>query len=148
MDDRLAIDGKLQKKVVTESIDKFDILQLKSKGERIDIFMLALAIGVKEGTRTKSTSSNGFVLETTAKGKDLAISLITSVALQELLKENKENLINNPEIVYGIAEEYANTGLLFLDNLFTDITKTNVDDVLYELIEMMDTRFDVISKEL
>jgi hypothetical protein len=128
--------------------DKYDVLFLQSKGERIDIFMLALSIGVREGYRTKSSKSEGLILEATAKGKDSVISLILSVALQELKKQNKEEEINNSEIVYGIAEEYANTGFSILEKIFSNYTTTKDDSTTYKLIEMLDEKFDdIINKE-
>jgi hypothetical protein len=146
MDDRLSIDSKYKKNVILDIIDKYDVLKLQSKGERTDIFMLALSLGVKDGHRTRSIKSEGLVLESTAKGKDSVISYITSVALNDLKKENREEEINNPETVYGIVEEYANTGFAIMEKIFSDYTNKNEDFAIYELIEMMDIEYENIMK--
>lgn len=144
MADRLSADKKYVEGLIKEKIDKVDLLQFKSNGERIDIFMLAFSLGVKAGYQTKSQSKMGLVLESAVKGKDLALSFIYSVALQELIKENRESEITDTDVVFGIAEGYANTGFTVLENE-VDFNKYEDETLIYSLIEDMDAEIAKLS---
>ncbi len=144
MADRLKIGKEYQDPFVRDGIDEHDILFLKSKGERVDVFMFLLALGVKKGIRTPSKTSLGFVLEATAMGSDASMSYIYSVAISELRKTNQENMIDNKEVVYKIAEEYVNTGFLVLQELVPDFTDFDEDTFVYQLIDMLDDEYDAI----
>ena len=129
-------------------IDVVDMLMLKSKGERIDGFMLAFALGVREGVRTPSRASLGVINETAAKGRDYALPFIYSVALRDLRKEGKDNLINDKKEVFKIAEEYANTGFGILIKMLPDVTDDYDEDIFeMELIQMMDEKYEAITGE-
>lgn len=144
MADRLSADKKYVEGLIKEKIDKVDLLQFKSNGERIDIFMLAFSLGVKAGYQTKSQSKMGLVLESAVRGKDLALSFIYSVALQELIKENRESEITDTDVVFGIAEGYANTGFAVLENE-VDFNKYEDETLIYSLIEDMDAEMAKLS---
>lgn len=137
MADRLSADRKYIE-LARKNISGKDVLGLKSYGEGMDIYMLAFALGVKAGYKTKSEHKEGYVLESAAKGKDLALSFIYSVALQDLLKEGKESQITNTDVVYGIAEGYANTGFSVLNDMIPDFNKYDEESFIYEIIEKLD----------
>lgn len=136
MADRLSI-GEEYKPLIYD-IDKVDLLNLKSNGERSDLFMIALALGVNKGVRTLSKVKHGFILESAAKGKDSLMSFIYSIAVEELRKEKQENLITDTNIVYGIAEEYANTGFEVIKSMIPDFSKYDEEEYEFTLIEIMD----------
>lgn len=136
MADRLSI-GEEYKPLIYD-IDKVDLLNLKSNGERSDLFMIALALGVNKGVRTLSKAKYGFILESAAKGKDSLMSFIYSIAVEELRKEKQENLITDTNIVYGIAEEYANTGFEVIKSMIPDFSKYDEEEYEFTLIEIMD----------
>ncbi len=147
MADRLSVDKKYVEDVIKSRIDKVDALKLKSEGERADIFMLALALGVKEGYRTKSHKKEGLILESAAKGKDLCMSFIYSVAINELRKTNEENKISDKDVVYTIAEEYANTGFRIMEDFVPDCNNYKEEDLVFSLIERLDEIYeDIIIK--
>lgn len=147
MADRLNIDRQYMDGVVREYMDKVDLLKIKSRGDRIDGFMLALAIGVKEGYRTSSKSSLGIINDSAAKGRSLPF--IYSVALRELRREGKDNLINDTKEVFKIAEEYANTGFKVLSEQMLPESLNDFDEGLFEmeLIQMMDDKYTEITGE-
>lgn len=148
MADRLYIDSDYREGFVYGYMDVVDMLMMKSKGERIDNFMLAFALGVHEGYRTPSKSSVGVINETAAKGRDFALSFIYSVALKELRKEGRDNLINDKKEVFKIAEEYANTGFKILTEWVPESTdKYDEDSFELELIQMMDSKYTEITGE-
>lgn len=136
MADRLSIGTQYGN--VIDFIDKKNVLYLKSNGERADIFMIALALGVNKGERTSSKAKQGFVLENVAKGKDSLMSFIYSVAVDELRKSGQENQITDTNVVYGIAEEYANTGFEIIKQMIPNFDKYDEEEFDFALIEMMD----------
>ena len=136
MADRLSIGT--QYKDLIEDFDRVDLLNMKTNGERADIFMIALALGVNKGERTTSKSKLGFILENSAKGKDSLMSFIYSVAVDELRKSGQENQITDTNVVYGIAEEYANTGFEIIKQMIPDFNKYDEEEFMFALIEMMD----------
>lgn len=142
MADRLSADRKYINDLARNNIPEKDILGLKSNGENIDIYMLAFALGVKAGYRTDSEHKEGFVLESAAKGKDLALSFIYSVALQDLLRAGRESEITDTDVVYGIAEGYVNTGFSLLENMIPDFNKYDEEAFIYEIIEKLDKEME------
>lgn len=144
MADRLKIDNKHIEGFIKDKGDALDMLKLKSDGERTDYFMLALALGVNEGYRTPSQHGVGLILESVVRGKEFAMSFIYSIALQELLKNGREKDINDKDIVYGIAEEYANTGFKVLEEMIPDNTKYDEEAFMYQLIGIMDEKVEMI----
>ena len=149
MADRLNIDKQYMDEVVRGYMDNVDLLKIKSKGDRIDGFMLALAIGVHEGYRTPSRTSLGVINETAVRGRDYALPFIYSVALKELRKEGKDNLINDKREVFKIAEEYANTGFKVLSERYLPqkIDDYKEDTFELDLIQMMDDKYTEITGE-
>ena len=136
MADRLYIGN--QYKDMIDDFDKVDLLNMKTNGERADIFMIALALGVNKGERTPSKAKLGFILESVARGKDSLMSFIYSVAVDELRKSGQENQITDTNVVYGIAEEYANTGFEIIKQMIPDFDKYDEEEFMFALIEMMD----------
>lgn len=146
MTDRLSADRQYVEGLIKEKIDKVDMLNLKSNGERADIYMIALALGIDKGYRTKSKSKEGLILESAARGKDLCMSFIYSIAIDELRKTNEENKISETDVVYTIAEEYANTGFEVLESLVPDWNKYNEEELVFKLIEILDEKFEEINE--
>ncbi len=147
MADRLSIDNKHIEKLIKTDIDGKDMLYFKSDGERIDLFMFALALGVNEGKRTPSKAKKGFIQESAAKGKELAMSFVYSLALDELRKEGKENQITDKKTVYTIAEEYANTGFNRIKELVPDFSKYTHENLVDKLVEIMNEKYQQIKEE-
>lgn len=150
MADRLNIDREYQEGFVRKYMDAVDMLMIKSKGERIDGFMLAFALGVREGYRTPSRSSLGVINETAARGRDNALPFIYSVALRDLRKEGRDNLISDAREVFKIAEEYANTGFKVLTERMLPKNPDEYDEETFEmeLIQMMDEKYAEITGEI
>lgn len=45
------------------------------------------------------------------------MSFIYSAAIEELRKTNEENRISDIDLVYGVAEEYANAGFEIIEEI-------------------------------
>lgn len=145
MADRLSVDRQYVDDLIKTKIDKVDMLGFKSNGERMDIYLLVFALGVNARKRKKTKAKEGLVLESAAKGKDLAMSFIYSVAIDELRKTDEENKISDTDLVYGIAEEYANAGFEIIEEMIPDFSKYNEEEFVFKLIEMMDEKVEDIS---
>lgn len=140
MADRLSAD-KEYVSLARDKITAKNILGFKN-GDNTDIYMLAFALGVDAGYKTTSKHKEGFILESVAKGFDKypAMSFIYSVALQELIKENRENEITDTDVVFGIAEGYANTGFKIISEMIPDFSKYDEETFVYKLIEKLDSK--------
>lgn len=147
MADRLSADREYIE-LARNKITAKNILGFKN-GDNTDIYMLAFALGVNAGVRTPSTHKEGFILETVARGFDKypAMSYIYSVALQVLIEENRENEITDTEVVFGIAEAYANTGFKIISEMIPDFSKYDEEIFIYELIDKIDTKMDELEVE-
>lgn len=93
---------------------------------RSELFLFAMAIGVTEGVRTPLKTAKGFILDTSFPGTGdfygigNAMSLVFSLALSELRKENKADLVHDLEVSRTIAQEYANTGFYMIEKWLND----------------------------
>ena len=107
------------------------------------MYLFAMTLGIKEGERTPSVAKEGVVQATSFRNQDLAMSLVYSLAIQELRKAGKENEINDEDTVFRIAEEYANTGFKVIEEM-VDFNDYNEEDFENELILMMDEMYEEI----
>ena len=93
MADRLYIDKNISEEVIPK-IDDSKLLGLdNSNSERIELFLFAMSLGKKEGRRTPLKVKHGFILETSIKSVDGALSYIFSLLVDELQKINEEDKI-------------------------------------------------------
>lgn len=107
------------------------------------MYLFAMTLGIREGERTPSVAKEGVVQATSFRNQDLAMSLVYSLAIQELRKAGKENEINDEDTVFRIAEEYANTGFKVIEEM-ADFDDYNEEDFENELILMMDEMYEEI----
>ena len=61
--------------------------------QRIDLFIFAVALGVRDGKRTKLKTSESFIKFSALVDRQDEKAFLYSVALEVLRKENKENKI-------------------------------------------------------
>jgi len=142
MADRISIDKKINDSTIPE-IDKTGLLGLdKLSIDRIELFLFAMAIGVKEGHRTPLSASHGFILDSSVLSNDGAMSQIYSLQVEELRKINEEEKIGNKDEAYTIAQEYANTGFLVITSWLSNLKKADEDALLWDLIDELDTKYE------
>jgi len=144
MTDRLSIDNRVNDKVIP-MIDEMKFLGLdKSNSERIELFIFAMALGVKEKKRTPLKSQHGFILEKSIRSMDGAMSNIVSLLVDEVRKSKEEDHIDDKDYAFRVAEEYANTGFSIIESWLT--SKKDEETMQYSLIEEMDDKFvDIMS---
>lgn len=58
-----------------------------------------------------------------------------------------ENEITDTEVVFGIAEAYANTGFKIISEMIPDFSKYDEEIFVYELLDKIDTKMDELDLE-
>ena len=53
-------------------------------------------------------------------------------------EQHREREITDTDVVYGIAEGYANTGFAVMEKMILDIRKYDEETLIYELIQKLD----------
>lgn len=149
MADRLSIEKRINEEIVP-IIDNTQFLGLdKGNTDRIGLFLFAMALGIKEGKRTPLRVHDGLILESSIKSVDGAFSYIFSVLVDELRKINEEDKIDNKQLAFQIAEEYANTGFLTIEKWLSKINNDDdIEALRFSLIEEMDEKLQSIVDEL
>jgi len=144
MSDRLSIEKKYVSGVI-EKIDDTGFLDFDiHNAERIDLFMFALGLGVKAGIRTPLANSHGLILATAVENKTEAASAIYSLLVEEARKENQEDKIDDRDLAFEIAEEYANTGFKMISDWLNQKEQPNI----YRFIKEMDEQYEKIGEAL
>ena len=145
--DRFNVENYVLDKIVKQIDDKKFLGLGKGKADddmasRAELFLFAMAIGLNEGKRRPLGASRGFVQDTAIPGNgdfygvSNAMSLIFSVALSELRKEDKADNIHDMAEARRIAQEYANTGFYVIEKWLND---KNLDEetIMNKLIAKM-----------
>ena len=144
MADRLSIDRKYAGLAKGTYKNEDILLVYEEKSAQTSLFLIALALGVHEGKRTQSNVKEGLILEQAFNNYDMAKAFVYSVAIQELHKQKRDNEISNTDVVYQIAEEYANTGFEKLEEMISENGKFDEESLELDLIEMMDEVYEDI----
>lgn len=109
----------------------------------IDIFSISLIYGLRQGYRTEllpEGSSIGRVVESVIDNTSLRY-LMMAVAVKET---GSLDVIMDVDEYFTISEEYAKTGLKYLEQDFIIKENDLLDDLEYEILEV----FDEFSKKL
>ena len=148
MADRFSADKKYTSGLIKDKIPAVKMLYFGTeRNTNTVIYLFAMALGIREGERTPSTAKEGVVQATSFRNQDLAMSLVYSLAIQELRRAGRENEINDEDTVFKIAEEYANTGFKIIEEM-VDFDDYNEEDFENELILMMDEMYEGIMESL
>jgi len=147
MADRLCADKKYTN-LARGLFKQLDILKINEEpSSQTSLYLIAMALGIHEGRRTPSESKDGLILESAYNNCDMAQAFTYSVALQELRKDGRENEIKDNEIVYQIAEEYANTGFAKLEEMISDVNNFDEENLELQLIDIMDDVYASIQNQ-
>ena len=144
MADRLHIENKVNDNIIPR-IETAKLLGLdKENSERIDLFLFAMALGIKQGYRTPLTSKHGFILATSIQSNDLGMALIESLHVSEARAANEDEKIGNQDEAFAVAEEYANTGFHQISKWLDQYNDKDSDELLWDLINQMNERANSI----
>ena len=89
-----------------------EILNNMAQVERIDQFLVAMALGYKLGSKTPLKGTKSLILESSISDDNLALLNIVAIADTEDVK-----IISDKKQVFKIAEQYANTGIKYMQNI-------------------------------
>lgn len=141
MVDRLNIDKKHLNTI--DKIDELDYLGLgKESSDRIDLFLFAMGIGIKLGERTHLAVKHGFILASAVDNRPDAKAAIFSLLADFVRKTNEEDKIDNRDLAFEIAEEYANTGLIKLAEGFKQESPRSHYSFIKEMTSMFESYFE------
>lgn len=108
--------AQLRLNIESEEILKFykgsEILNHMSQVERIDQFVVAMALGYHLGSKTPLSGTKSLILESSISDENLALLNIVAIADTEDVK-----IISDKKQVFKIAEQYANTGIKYMQNI-------------------------------
>lgn len=144
MADRLSIDRKINDTVVP-AIDDTRLLGLdKNSVSRTELFLFAIALGIKEGRKTPLSAAHGFILEGSINDNDMAI--LHTLLVEDLRKRNEEEKIGDKDEAFKVAQEYANTGFWRMKKWLDGLTDERAEALLWELLFEMDETFEQIGQ--
>lgn len=152
MADRVNIDKKLNAEIIKGKIDSKNVLGLgkkknedEDKVERIDIFLLAMALGANEGIKTPSSSTEGLIQENPIKNRPGAMSYIYSLLARDLINQNNIKALDDKKLAFETVEQYANTGLIKLNEIL-DLNSSGYtdEDYIYKMLSLLDDKYEEI----
>jgi len=122
-----------KKKNIKEKVDQADYLGM-SQVSRLELFLLAMAIGKKSPTEVQNKDS---LVRGEYVHKDLdALPFIISLSIGSNQKEEDIDDLLNDENLFSYAEQCANTGFQVIED---EIEHYNPDDTeLEKIIELND----------
>lgn len=108
--------AQLRLNIESEEILNFykgsEILNEMAQVERIDQFLVAMALGYNLGSKTPLKGTRSLILESSITEKHLDLLNIVAIADTDNVK-----IISNRKQVFKIAEQYANTGIKYMQNI-------------------------------
>lgn len=145
MADRLYIEKKINDLVIPK-IDSTKFLNLdKLSVERIELFMFAMALGLKENKNINLTTSHGFILETSIKPTQM--SLITSLLAEKLINSNEIEKISDKDAAYTLAQKYANAGFEYLSAYLDKLNSDKEEEIMWEMLSELDDKYEQLFGE-
>ena len=127
----------LDERLLTD--EKCELLCKSKYDGDIDLFMFAMAIGLKERKKTPLSASHGFILESYISGNDFA--KMFTLLVDELRRTNEEEKIGDKDAAFRIAQEYANTGFQVIQGWVETRGKKDEDALVWELISDLEEKF-------
>ena len=107
---------QLRLNIESDEILKFykssEILNNMAQSDRIDQFIVALALGYNLRSKTPLKGTKSLILESSISQNNLALLNIVAIADTGDIK-----VISDKKQVFKIAEQYANTGIKYMQNI-------------------------------
>lgn len=89
-----------------------EILNHMAQVDRMDQFVVAMSIGYNLGSKTPLNGTRSLILESSISKDNLALLNIVAIADTGDVK-----VISDKKQVFKIAEQYANTGIKYMQNM-------------------------------
>lgn len=108
--------AQLRLNIENDDILKFykgsEILNNMAQVDRMDQFVVAMALGYNLGSKTPLNGTKSLILESSISDENLALLNIVAIADTGDVK-----IISDKKQVFKIAEQYANTGIKYMQNI-------------------------------
>jgi len=148
MADRIYVETKINDTVIA-ALDKSSLLGLdKATIDRTELFLFAMAVGVRAGKRVTLGPKVALVLESALTNNEWAKSAMYSLLVDELRKTGGEENIGNKDVAYEIAQEYANTGFHIIGEWLVDLKQRDEQALMWEMISLLDATYESIFVEM
>lgn len=140
MADRLYIEKSVNDEVVP-LIDNTKFLNLdKLSVERIDLFLFAIALGLKDDKMLDLATSHGFILETSVKPQQM--SLMTSLFAENLIKNNEIEKVSDKDATYALAQKHANAGFKTIKEYVNKFSADKEEEIMWDLLSDLDDKYE------
>ena len=106
---------------------------LKNKRYARDIFSLSLALGYRKGMRTALDKKDDFLNE--ENFGDILPSLIKALAITKS-DQGIEVLSEDSQVIYAVAEEYANVGLEILGSMYINHEDEFIEELRLDIQDL------------
>ncbi len=145
MADRVYMEDAMINSVIS-GLDEKNVLCLNSEGKHPMTFTFAMALGAGAGEKRPLQGKNkGWLQYSAINNSDPNNrSYATSLALNEFRKKGQDNLVSEEEQIFGVATEFANAGFHIIQEMVPDFDEYDEDDFVYQLIAMMDDKYEEI----
>jgi len=149
MADRLSNEKEFVEGIVQNGLDKVDALQINHDGKsHPKTFIFAMALGAGIGNPVATVKRSAWLQYSALNNSDSENrAYAISLALNDLRKNSQDNMLSDDDTVYGIAAEYANTGLAKIGEMIPDFDEYDEDDFVQQLIALMDEKYEEIVAE-
>ena len=120
-----------------EDIEKIQNLLLEQPFKRLkhtDMFALAMIFGIKQGFRTPISKKKPMIREKTVRNSNL-LYLMMAIAVEET---GNFDILANKNDYFTISEEYAKTGVAFLESAYIENPKGLLASLELEALKHFD----------
>ena len=142
MADRLYVEKEVKENLIPKLDDKKIFNLDKTHIERIELFLYAMSLGLKENELCEVKHSDGLIREASIQPEQM--SLITSLLACKLIKENEIDAITDKEKIYSLAQNYANKGFLIIKGYVEDYSKEREEELIWSLLSDLDDKYEEI----
>lgn len=135
--DRLNITRKARNIITRVDQEKYFGLQINntSRSELI-LFMMALGISAKTPTRLENTYPEALILENSITSRTISFMYALFIGI---LEDEDIDKITQKELVYDMAQQYANTGFEILED---EMNKMTDKKLMWNVIQELDNKYD------
>ena len=138
MYDRTYIDGNRRDDIINGCIKSTNILGL-GKCENIQLYIVAMALGVSEGKMEKSSHRIGYILNTAIQNSyPQAISFMNAVHLCELMETGNTDSFDDLDEAYDMGEQYVNVGL---DQIVKEAKSEDDEAMVFAMLRRLDKQY-------
>lgn len=141
MYDRTYIDGNRRDGIINGIIKDTNIWGLH-KAENIELYMVAMALGLEKDSQEKSAHRIGYILNTAVQNSyPQAVSFMNAIHLCKIMDGKSVEEIENTDMAYDLGERYVNAGL---DIISEEAQKGDEEAMIFAMLRKLDKKYEEI----